>query len=96
MQNVFAAGVDLSGMTVEEAVGALHLATDHSIMSEPMVIKIYDGTLTLNPDDTNAILDVESVAQAAYSYGRSGNHAEDQQIRKMLTDAATPSLCCLI
>lgn len=82
LQNVFAAGVDLSGMTVEEAASALHLATDHSLMNEPLVIRIYDGTLLLYPADTNAILDVEAVAQAAYSYGRSGNHADDQQIRK--------------
>lgn len=82
LQNVYAAGVDLSGMTVEEAVSALHAATDRSIMHEPLVIHIYDGTLSLYPSDTNAILDVEAVAQAAYSYGRSGNHADDQQIRK--------------
>lgn len=82
LDNVFAAGIELSGMTVEEAVNALHLATDHSITTEPMVVKIYDGTLTLNPEDTKVSLDVEAMAQAAYSYGRSGNHAEDQQIRK--------------
>ena len=82
LQNVFAAGVDLGGMTVEEAASALHLATDHSLMNEPLVIRIYDGTLLLYPADTNAILDVEAVAQAAYNYGRSGNHADDQQIRK--------------
>ena len=82
LQNVFAAGIDLSGMTVEEATNALHLATDNSLMNEPMVIHIYDGILSLEPDDTNAILDVEAVAQAAYSYGRSGNHSDDQQIRK--------------
>lgn len=82
LQNVFAAGVDLSNMTVEEAIGALHLATDHSISQEPMVVHIYDGALTLHPNQTNARLDVEAIAQAAYNYGRSGNHADDQQIRK--------------
>ena len=82
LENVFAAGVDLSGMTVEEAVNALHVATDDSICKEPMVIHIYDGTLSLYPDETNAILDVDAIAQAAYNYGRSGTHAENQQIQK--------------
>ena len=85
LENVFAAGVDLSGMTVEEAVNALHVATDDSICKEPMVIHIYDGTLSLYPDETNAILDVDAIAQAAYNYGRSGTHAENQQIQKKVT-----------
>lgn len=82
LQNVFAGGIELSGMTVEEAVGALHLATDNSISKEPMLVRIYDDTLTLAPKDTKASLDVDAIAQAAYDYGRSGTYAENQQIRK--------------
>lgn len=82
LKNVYAAGVDLSGMTVEEAINALHAATDQSIAREPMVVHIYDGTLVLNPINTKASLDVEALAQAAYNYGRTGNQAENQQIRK--------------
>lgn len=81
LENVYAAGIELSGMTVEEAINALHLATDSSF-GEPMVIRIYDDTLVLSPEDTNASLDIEAVARAAYNYGRSGTHAENQQIRK--------------
>lgn len=82
LENVFAAGIDLSGMTVEEAVNALHVATDRSFADEPLVIRIYDDTLLLPPEDTNASVDVDGIAQAAYNYGRSGNHAENQQIRR--------------
>ena len=81
LKNVFAGGIELSGMTVEEAISALHVATDQSIATEPMTVRIYDGTLLLNPRDTKISLDVEAVAQAAYNYGRSGNHAENQQIQ---------------
>ena len=82
LENVFAGGIELSGMTVEEAISALHLATDHSVSKEPMVIQIYDDNLILLPEDTKVSLDVEAVAQTAYNYGRSGNHAENQQIQK--------------
>ena len=82
LKNVFAAGVDLSGMTVEEAINALHVATDQSICKEPMVVQVYGGTISLYPDETNASLDVEAIAQAAYNYGRTGSHAENQQIQK--------------
>ena len=82
LENVFAGGINLGGMTVEEATSALHLATDNSLAKEPLTVQIYDGTLFLYPDETNASLDVDAVVQAAYNYGRSGNHAEDQQIRK--------------
>ena len=81
LKNVFAGGVDLSGMTMEEAISALHVATDQGISSEPMTVLIYDGTLLLNPQDTKISLDVEAVAQAAYDYGRSGSNAENQQIQ---------------
>lgn len=82
LQNVYAAGVDLSGMTVEEAISALHVATDHSIVQDPMIVHIYDDTLTLEPEKVNLSLNVDALAQAAYNYGRSGTHAENQQIQK--------------
>ena len=81
LENVFAGGIELSGMTVEEAINALHVATDQTIAREPMTIRIYDSTLLLNPQNTKIALDVEAIAQAAYNYGRSGNHAENQQIQ---------------
>lgn len=82
LQNVFAAGVDLSGMTVEEAISALHVATDHNIAQDPMEVRIFDDSLILNPADVNLSLDVDALAQAAYDYGRNGTHAENQQIQK--------------
>ena len=81
LKNVFAAGIDLSDMTVEEAISALHVATDHGIVQDPMEVKIYEEALTLNPEDVNLSLDVEALAQAAFDYGRNGTHAENQQIQ---------------
>ena len=82
LENVYAAGIDLSGMTVEEAISALHIATDRTFTDEPMSVQIYDDTLLLSPEDTKAAVDVEGIAQAAFNYGRSGNYSQNQQIRK--------------
>lgn len=82
LDNVFAAGIELSGMTLDEATNALHLATDNTFTKKDMVIKIHDEKLTLSPEDTLASLDVDAVVQDAYQYGRSGTNAENTQIQK--------------
>ena len=70
---VYAGSINLSGMTLEEAKNALHLATDDTFTQKDMVIKLPDGTIKLSPADTKAKLDVDAVAQAAFDYGRKGN-----------------------
>lgn len=69
---VYAGSINLSGMTLDEAKNALHLATDDTFTKKDMVIKLPDGTITLTPADTKAKLDVDAVAQAAFDYGRKG------------------------
>ena len=68
---VFAAGVDLSGMTVDQAVVALRAATDGTYSHLDMTVQVLDTVITLAPTETGARLDVEAVAKAAYEYGRS-------------------------
>lgn len=80
--NVYAAGVNLGGMSVEEAISALHVATDHEISQKPMEVTIYGQKLVLQPATVSLSLNVDALAQAAYNYGRSGTHAENQQIQK--------------
>lgn len=82
LPNVYAAGVNLGGMSIEEAISALHVATDHEISQQPMEVTIYGQKLVLEPSTVSLSLDVDALAQAAYNYGRSGTHAENQQIQK--------------
>lgn len=82
LDNVFAGGVDLSGMTQEEARNALHLATDNTFTRKDMVIKLPDATITLPAANTGAKLDVDKVVEAAYNYGRSGTSAENKKIQQ--------------
>lgn len=63
--NVSAAGVNLGGMTQDEAENALRAATQNSYSRTSMVIQILDTTYELTPVDTGAALDVSAVAKAA-------------------------------
>ena len=73
LPNVYAAGIDLGGMSKEEAANALHLVTDKTFTQTDMVVSLPDATLTLSPADTGAWLDVDAVVEAAYAYGRGGS-----------------------
>ena len=82
LDNVCAGGVNLGGMTVEEAKNVLHLATDSTFTQKDMVIKLPDTSIRLSPADTGARLDVDAVVQAAYNYGRTGTDAENKKAQQ--------------
>lgn len=68
--NVFAAGVDLSGMTPEQAKAELKAQTDNTYSVLDMTISILDNKYVLSPAQTGASLDVDAVVDAAYNYNR--------------------------
>lgn len=78
--NVYAAGVDLSGMTQKEAKDALHKATDDTYSQLDMTISILNSVVTLSPADTGADLDVDAVVEAAYNCGRSGSTSDSYTV----------------
>ena len=82
IDNVYAGGINLGGMTQEEAKNALHLATDNTYSKQDMVINLPDATLRLSPELTGAILDVDAVVKEAYEYGRTGSESEQEAVRK--------------
>ena len=82
--NVFAAGVDLSGMTPDQAKIALQNATQDTYSQLDMTVQVLDSTVTLSPVDTGAKLNVNAVVEAAYNFGRTGSRAERQQAKKLL------------
>ena len=75
-QNVFAAGIDLGGMTPEQAKTALHQATDNTFSKLDMSVKVLDTQILLSPNNTGAHLDVDAVVEAAYAYGRNGSQSQ--------------------
>ncbi len=81
LQNVTVAGVDVGGMTVEQAASAVHRATDLTYTTQSMVVYLPDTTLELSPSDTGAKLDVDAAVQAAYDYGRTGTKEENAKAK---------------
>lgn len=76
LNNVYVAGVNLGGMTKDEAKAALHKATDLTYSQNDMILELPDVILSLSPADTKVSLDVEAAVEAAYEYGRTGTREE--------------------
>lgn len=81
LNNVIAAGVNLGGLTPEQAKSALNEATANTYTQLDMKISVLDTTISLAPGDTGAKLDVDGVVQEAYDYGRTGSRSEQQQAK---------------
>lgn len=82
LDNVTAAGIQLGGMTPEEATAALERAVAQSYEEESMVITLAENTLELSPKDTGAKLNVSALVEDAYALGRTGGFWEKQQARQ--------------
>ena len=77
LNNVYVAGINLGGMTREEAEIALENATKDTFTKNDMVVELPDLILCLSPADTGVQLDVKAAVEAAYDYGRSGTRTEN-------------------
>ena len=77
-KDVMAAGVNLGGMTPEQAKKALESATADTYSKLDMTVTVLDTTITLSPADTGARLDVDAVVDAAYKYGREGGKSQNR------------------
>ena len=82
LQNVTVAGVDVGGMTPEQATAALQQATALTYTQQDMEVTLPDTVLTLSPADTGAKLDVAALVEAAYNHGRSGTRSENAQAKE--------------
>ena len=82
LNNVMVAGINLGGMTRDQAKEALHAQTDQTYTKQDMVVELPDMTMNLSPAQTGAKLDVDAVVKAAYEYGRSGSRAEQEAVRE--------------
>ncbi len=82
LKGVVAAGVNIGGMTPDQAAVALNNATSGTYTKLPMVVTVLDTQITLSPEDTGAQLDIQAVVQDAYNYGRTGSRAEKNEARE--------------
>lgn len=86
--NVYAAGINLGGLTADEAKSALRSATANTYTQQDLVIQLPDTQLVLSPADTGAQLNVDTLVDAAYAHGRGGNRWENTMAKN---EAATTS-----
>lgn len=86
--NVYAAGLNLGGMTPDQAKEAIREVTDDTYAEKNLTIQLPDTTLFLRPGQTGAELDVDALVDAAYAYGREGSRWQRAQAR---ADAALTS-----
>ncbi len=86
LDNITIAGVDVGGMSKEEAISAVSKATANTYTKNTMVVKVLNHKAELAPSLTGAKLDVEAAVDAAYDYGRTGSRKErkDQQYNALM------------
>ena len=72
LDHVYVAGVDVGGMTPQQATDAVNRATKSTYSSKPMEFTIDRDVYTIDPQVSGATLDIEAAVTAAYNYGRSG------------------------
>lgn len=78
LNNTYAAGIHLGGMTQEQAKKALLEATKDTYSTLDMTVTVLDTVITLSPVNTGAVLNVDAIVEAAYSRGRT-NAVSDLQ-----------------
>ena len=84
LNNVMVGGINLGGMTTDEAKAALHDMTDRTYTELDMVVELPDTTMHLKPADTGAKLDVDGIIKEAHAYGRLGSYQEREAVKEAL------------
>ncbi len=73
LPNVYVAGIDVGGMTKEEAKVAIE--TGQSATEQQSInVNLPDQTLTFTPAQDTVLIDVDQAVDAAYSYGRNSTN----------------------
>ncbi len=90
LNNITVAGINLGGMTPEQARQVLHQATDTTYTQQNMAVQMPDTTLLLHPAKTGAKLNVDAVVEAAYSLGRTGTRAEKKADQARVLSGSYP------
>ena len=87
--NVWADGVDLSGMTLEEATNALISAGyENNAQNASVTVTFPDGaSFTVSGDEAGLALSAAEAAEAAFNVGRNGSFLENEIafVRSLLT-----------
>lgn len=94
LDNVIVGGVNIGGMTKEDAMNAIALSVEPALTGQSMVVRLENDTLELSPQLTGIMLDVEELVDAAFAYGRTGTKLE-QSIAKVQAQSKTYTIALL-
>lgn len=76
-------GVDIGGLTKEEAINSLNEKLSVNIMDKILAVKVGDQNLNLTYSDLNPGYDVEAIAENAIKYGKEDSiFAKNSKIKK--------------
>jgi vancomycin resistance protein YoaR len=73
LPNVYVAGIDVGGMTVDEATAVIEASLSETEQQSVRVI-LPDQVLTFTPEQDTVLIDVDQAVAAAYSYGRASTN----------------------
>lgn len=71
-EGVTLAGVDVGGMTQQEAIDAITAATQNTYSDLPMTVKVLDSSITIAPSVSQVKLDIRAAVKAAFRNGKAG------------------------
>lgn len=72
LDNVYVAGVNVGGMTKDQAVAAVNEATANTYTAKVLTVKVGENEHEITPQVSGADLDVNAAVDAAHDFGRSG------------------------
>ena len=81
LDNVIVGGINIGGMTKEDAINAVSLSIEPGLTGQSMIVRLENDTLEISPELTGIALDVEDLVDAAFEYGRTGTRLEQSIAR---------------
>lgn len=84
--NVYAAGVDLSGMTEEQAASAIQSASEAFFASQKVTLRYGTDMLDIYGSDISMKMDAPAAAKAAMAYGKNLSFGERSRIVRGKSD----------
>ena len=79
LENVTIAGVNVGGLSKEDAVNKVNQELAGSLLKEPITVEILDQQVELAPEVIGAKLDVPAAVEAAYAFGRTGSSVQKKE-----------------
>ena len=81
LDNVYVGGVNIGGMSKEDAEIVVRLTIESVITTQDMTVRLEYDALTISPADVGMTMDVPALIETAYRYGRNGSAAQNAATR---------------